>query len=86
MSGDAIENTITGAFMALGGFGFARLGWAGLRRPAAEPGPGRELAAPSSAGSVAMKARWGFCLVFGIFVLGCGILLSLAGLFPGSGS
>ena len=87
MSGDAIETTITGAFMAFGGLGFARLGWTALKRRPAESQPGHELAASSaSAGSVAMKALWAFCLLFGLFVIGCGILLSLAGLFPGSGS
>lgn len=84
MSGESIGTAVTGAFMAFGGLGFARLGWTGLRRRAPEPQPGRELAAPSSAGALAMKALWLFCLAFGLFVLGCGLILILAPFLPES--
>jgi hypothetical protein len=84
MSGDAIETAVTGFFMAFGGFGFARLGWTALKRRAPTPAPeaGRELAAASPAGGMAMKALWLFCLAFGLFVLGCGLILMLAPFLP----
>lgn len=82
MSGDAIGTAVTGAFMAFGGLGFARLGWTALRRRAPASQPGQELAAPSPAAGMAIKALWLFCLVFGLFVSGCGLILMLAPVLP----
>jgi hypothetical protein len=83
MSGDTIETAVTGAFLAFGGLGFARLGWLGVRRPAPEPEPGRELAAQAAArSSPAWKLLWLFCLLFGAFILACGLILMVGPFLP----
>ena len=76
------EAAAIGAALAFGGLAFLRFGWQGLRRRAPEPEPGLELAAPPAAASAAMKAVWAFCLAFGLFVLGCGLLLFLSIFLP----
>ncbi|HEY0111821.1 MAG TPA: hypothetical protein VGB59_01580 [Allosphingosinicella sp.] len=71
--GGTAGTAVTAAALAFGGYAFARMGWTGLRRRPTDPEPGRELATPAP--SPAMKLVWGFCLLFGAFVLVCGLLL-----------
>lgn len=84
MSG-SVETALTGAFVALGGYSFARLGWTGMKRRAAEPAPGQELATPSAMAWPAWKLLWAFLLLFGLFALGCGLLLMIGPFLPGAG-
>jgi hypothetical protein len=82
MSGDKADSAMAGAGLMLGGVAFARLGWAGVKRRASEPQPGRELAAAAPGTSPPWKALWLLCLLFGAFILVCGLFLLLSVLLP----
>ena len=72
---------VTGAVLAMGGLAFARLGWRGLRapRPAAHSLAGIDTPARPP---ILKRALFAAILLFGLFILGCGLLLILALFLP----
>ena len=76
------STAITGLMLAAGGLAFARLGWQGLRRRRVAL-PGQEpAAAPVPMRSPAWRLLWAASALFGVFVLGCGLLLLLSTVLP----
>jgi len=82
MSGDALGTGFAAAVLIYGGAWFARTGWRSLRRPAAAPQPGPDLAAPPPGASLPWKLLWIFMLLFGAFALICGLFLALSIFLP----
>jgi hypothetical protein len=72
---------MTGAVMTIGGLAFARLGWRGLRAPRA---PAHSLAGIDTPARppILKLALFAAILLFGLFILGCGLLLILALFLP----
>jgi hypothetical protein len=84
-AGPGLETALIGAVLIFGGYGFARLGWAGVRRRVPEAVPGRELAPPPPMSSPAWRILWAASLVFGALVIVCGLLLVIGAFLPESG-
>ncbi len=82
MSGGALGTAVTGAILAYGGAVFARMGWHGLRRRTEPAAPGQELAPAPSGASPAWKLLWLASLLFGAFILVCGLLLMIGPFLP----
>jgi hypothetical protein len=72
---------VTGLALAFGGFAFARMGWSGLRAPAAPPARAG-IEAPAPATALLKRAFSLLVLLFGLFALGCGLILMLALVLP----
>ena len=84
MSGFDLGTAMDALFMIGGGGGFARLGWSGLKRRVPAPAAGEPAPPPMS--TAPLKALWLFCLLFGAFILVCGLLLAVSAVLPGNGS
>ena len=86
MSGGALGTAFTGAILAYGGAIFAPMGRNGLRRPSAPAAAGQELAPVPAGASPAWKLLWLASLLFGAFVLVCGLLLLIGPFLPERGA
>ena len=70
----AAGNALVGIVIALAGLLFARMGWVGLRGPAASHAP--------AAAAPARKLLSIAVFLFGLFALACGLLLILSIFLP----